>query len=88
MLNQIKEIEKVNLTLKRQLNVMKWYLKMHTQWWQRVNGRMVRHFKELWDFIISFPFAKDGPVYPTLKETRKEALKDLSLAVRESDQLL
>jgi hypothetical protein len=35
---------------------------------------------------ISFPFLKDGPVCPTLKEMRKKALKHLSLALREFDQ--
>ncbi len=44
--------------------------------------------KELWDGIISFPFLKDGPVCPMLKEIRKEALKHLSLAFREFEQHL
>ena len=34
--------------------------------------------KEFWESIIAFPFVKDGPVYPMLKEIRKEALKHLS----------
>ena len=34
---------------------------------------------ELWDGVISFPFIKDGPVYPMLKEIRKEALNWLFL---------
>ena len=38
--------------------------------------------------IISFPLLKDGPVYPMLKETWKEALKYLSLVFVDFDQLL
>ena len=38
--------------------------------------------------IISFLFVKDGQVYPMLKEIRKEALKHLSLAFIEFEQLL
>ena len=44
--------------------------------------------KELWDGSISFPSVKDGPVYPMLKEIRKEALKHRSSAFREFDQVL
>lgn len=43
---------------------------------------------ELWNIMISFPFVKDGPVSPMLKDIRKEAPKHLSLTFRESDQLL
>lgn len=32
-------------------------------------------------------FRNDSPLYPVLKQIREEALKDLSLAFRESDQL-
>ena len=32
----------------------------------------------LWGVIISFPFVKEGPVYPMLKVIWKEALKHLS----------
>ena len=42
----------------------------------------------LLDFIISFPFIKDGPVYPVLKQIRKAALKHLSIAFRVFNQLL
>ena len=50
---------------------------------QRLNG----HFLYCcWDAIISFPFVKDGKVYPMLKEIKKEAL--ISLAFRKFDQLL
>jgi len=40
------------------------------------------------DATISFPFIKEGPVYPMLKEVLKEALKqsDLSLVWREFEQ--
>ncbi len=37
--------------------------------------------------MISFPFAKDGPVCPMLKEIWKEALSHLSLAFRQLEQL-
>lgn len=40
--------------------------------------------KELWDGITSFPLVKDGPGFPTLKEVRKEAVKHLSSACRDS----
>ena len=43
---------------------------------------------DLWDSIISFPFVKDGSVYPMLKGSRKEALKHLSLTFRKRHQLL
>jgi len=33
------------------------------------------------------PFIQDGPVFPILKEIRKAALKHLSFAFREFDQL-
>lgn len=33
--------------------------------------------------IVSFPFVKDGPVYPMVLEMRKEALKHLCLALRQ-----
>lgn len=33
-------------------------------------------------------FVKDGPVYPMMKEIRKEAMKHLALAFRNFDQLL
>ena len=44
--------------------------------------------KELWDTTINFPFIKEGPVYPMLNEVWKEALKQLSLAIREFEQTL
>lgn len=34
---------------------------------------------ELWDVIVSFPFIKDGSVYPVLKKVIKEALRHLSM---------
>ena len=37
---------------------------------------------EMWDGIISFPLL-DGPVYPMVREIRKEAFKPLSSALRE-----
>ena len=54
------------------------------------NGALLKMFlhKKLWKGIISIPSLKDGPVYPMLKEIRKEALKHLSLAFREIYQLL
>lgn len=41
--------------------------------------------KELWDGIISFPLVKDASVHPSLKEMRKEALKQLSTFRSASD---
>lgn len=52
-----------------------------------MNGGMVRRFaccgcKEIWVGIISIPLVKGGPVYPTLKEIRKDILVHLSLTFR------
>lgn len=37
--------------------------------------------------LFPFLWSKDGPVYPTLKEITKEALRHLSLAFRDFKQL-
>ena len=52
----------------------------------QVHHRTVQKLLELWDSLTSFPFVKDGPVYPTLK-VKKEILKHLPLAFTEVDQL-
>ena len=43
--------------------------------------------KALWYCITSFPYAKDGPAYPTLNDKRNGALKHRSSAFREFKQL-
>jgi len=58
-----------------------------------MDGRMVCHIKccrreELSGGVILLALGKEGPMCPMLKELRDEALKHLSLALKELEPLL
>jgi len=48
------------------------------------HGKCCGH-KVLWDGIFSFPFVKEGPVFPKLKEVIKEVSKLLSYHLENSN---